>query len=313
MKPFQSAFDLCVENNDGEGQLAYLNSLLEIHCYLNNGLALQIAERIRDVREKTGMPTRDICRRIERLKTGEPLCRVVCVRDGRDLELDEIVKVGDGSYQFQFRRNRLPLQKAVSLTDQGNQLGSTGQLADALERYREASEVDPHNPDPVYQSGMCLLELGAYSQARESFEEVERLAPGWFRCRTDRWLALGLESGTISDEAFRILRILDDGGLEATAAASLAEQALERFPDFAPLYLIRGDLHRDCGDAGRAVVTYRRGLELVNEPDLETRLLCALAGMLPEKSSERLSLVERALQIDGSLVAQATARLIGIR
>ncbi len=42
----------------------------------------------------------------------------------------------------------------------------------------------PHDPDPPYQSGMRLLELGAYTKARESFEEVERVAPGWFRSRT---------------------------------------------------------------------------------------------------------------------------------
>lgn len=309
----QSALDLCVTNSDAEGQLAYLNNLLEIHCYLNDGLALQTAERIRDVREKTGAPTRDICRKIERLKTGEPLCRVVCVRDGRELELDEIGEVGEGRYEFQFRRNRIPLQKSMILTGQGNQLASSDQFADALEKYREASEVDPHDPDPVYQSGMCLLELGAFSQARETFEEVERLAPGWFRCRTDRWLALGLERGTISDEAFRILRVLEDGGLAAAQAAPLAQQALERFPDFAPLYLIRGDLHRDGGDSQLAAAAYRRGLELVSEPDLESRLLCALAGILPDKSPERYQLVDRALKIDGSLVAQATARLIGLR
>jgi hypothetical protein len=39
---------------------------------------------------------------------------------------------------------------------------------------------------------MCLLELGADDQARKTFEEVERLAAGWFRCRSDLWLARSL-------------------------------------------------------------------------------------------------------------------------
>ena len=50
------------------------------------------------------------------------------------------------------------------------------ELAEALERYQEASEVDPYDPDPVYQSGMCLLEMGAYAKSREAFEEGDRLA-----------------------------------------------------------------------------------------------------------------------------------------
>jgi tetratricopeptide (TPR) repeat protein len=311
--PFRSAFDLCVENNDTEGQHTYLNNLLEVHCYLDDGFAIRAAEELLELRRSSGAPTGDIERRIRRLRDGGPLCRVVCVREGREMELDEIAEVGEGSYQFQFRRNRLSLQKAMTLTEQGNQFASSGKYSDALEKYHEASEVDPHDPDPVYQSGMCLLELGAYAKAREAFEEVERLAPGWFRCRTDRWFAEGLESGSISDEEFRVVRALEDGGLDARQATSIAKQAIERFPDFAPLHLLFGDLCRNRGDDSGATAAYRKGLELVEEPDLESRLLCALAGTLPSDSSERKELVERAVQLEGSPVAHATARLIGLQ
>ena len=69
-----------------------------------------------------------------------------------------ITNIGDGSYQFQFRRNRLSLHKATTLTGQGNDLASSGEYAEALEKYHEAGEIDPHDPDPVYQSGTCLLD-----------------------------------------------------------------------------------------------------------------------------------------------------------
>jgi tetratricopeptide (TPR) repeat protein len=157
------------------------------------------------------------------------------------------------------------------------------------------------------------LELGAYARARESFEEVERVAPGWFRCRSDRWLAGSLEEGTISDEEFRLLRALEDGGLESTEAIQLARQAVERYPGFAPFYLALGDLQRDGGDTNSAILSYRTGLELVAEPDLESRLLCALAAVLSVESPERRTLIERALGLDGSLVALASARLMGMR
>ncbi len=86
------------------------------------------------------MPTGDVEKRLKLLRIGEPLCRLTCVRDGNELELDEITEVGEGSYQFQFRRNRLSLHKTTTLTAQGNQLASEGNCADALEKYHEASQ-----------------------------------------------------------------------------------------------------------------------------------------------------------------------------
>ena len=179
-----------------------------------------------------------------------------------------------------------------------------------MAKYHDASEVDPFDPDPIYQCGMCLLELGLYAKAREAFEDVESLAPGWFRCRSDRWLADGLDNGTICNEEFMLVRALDDGGLPPAEATALATQAVERFPNFAPLYLFTGDLR---SNEKEAIAAYRKGLELVDEPDLESRLLCALAGRLPPDAPERKQLVERAVSLNGSLVAVATAKLMGLQ
>lgn len=310
IEPFQTAHRLCAERNDVEGQIAYLNNLLEAHCYLDDGQAIAAAEELLDLKRQNGLPTGDVEKRLKLLRIGVPLCRVTCVRDGNEVELDEITDIGEGSYQFQFRRNRLSLHKTTTLTAQGNQFASAGKHSDALEKYHEASEVDPHDPDPVYQSGMCLLELGAFGKGREAFEEVGRLAPGWFRCRSDRWFAEGLESGAISEEEFRLIRALDDGGLPPAQATSLVKQAVERFPEFAPLYLFLGNYSRNERDA---IAAYRKGLELVDEPDLESRLLCALAGRISADAPERRQLVERAVSLNGSLVAVATAKLMGLQ
>jgi tetratricopeptide (TPR) repeat protein len=304
LAPFRSALKICAEDGDVPGQLAYMGSLLEAHCYLADGQAPAIAEQLIEATRGSGQSTTQLEKRLVRLRTGEPLCRVVCVREGRELELDEIGEVGEGHFSFQFRRNRISLQKAVALTEQGNILASNRQYAEAMEKYREASDVDPFDPNPVYQSGVCLLELGAYAQARQTFEEVERLAPGWFRCRTDRWLAEGLENGAISAEEFDVLRLLDDGGLPPAKAEAAARQAVERFPRFAPFYLFLGNSSRDASDA------YRRGLELVEEPDLESRLLFALATRLTVDDPERRNLLERTISLKGSLVAAGMARLL---
>jgi tetratricopeptide (TPR) repeat protein len=196
------------------------------------------------------------------------------------------------------------------LVRQGNELASSGELANALDKYETAAATDPYDPDPHYQSGACLLELGAYKNGREAFEEVERLAPGWFHSRTGRWLAKSLEEGTVTDEQFRTFRGLVDGGLAAKVALGIARQAVDRHPDFAPLYLALGDLERTNQNPRDALAAYRRGLALVEEPDLETRLLAAVIGTLPPESEEKAALIERALSLDGNLVARASVILM---
>lgn len=310
---FQSTLDLCAQLSDLEGQDVYLNCLLEAHCYLDNGQAVEIAEQQLAFRQRHGGPTGDLASRVQRLRIGEPLCRVVGARDGQEFELDEIASVGDGHYKFLFRRNRLALQKSLTLTRQGNQLASQGQHSDALEKYQQASDVDPFNPDPVYQSGECFLEMGLYVAAREAFDEVERLAPGWFRCRFDRWLAEALEQGAVSEEEFRVHRMLEDGGLEPAQTEDLARQAIDRFPEFAPLHEIKGHMCRNRGDDENAIAAYREGLRHVHEPDLESRLLCALAGILPKESPERMDMLQQVIEMEGSLVATAMARLIQLQ
>jgi hypothetical protein len=90
----------------------------------------------------------------------------------------------------------------------------------------------------------------------------------------------------------------------------IARKAVETHPDFAPFYLALGDIQRDRGETDAAIVTYRKGLERVGEPDLESRLLCALAAILPKENPERKALIERAVRLEGGLVAQAMARLM---
>lgn len=312
--PWRAAFKLCEEIVDGEGQRVYLNNLLELHRYLGNKAdAIHTGEELVRISANQGVNCDRLLKRLELMRRGEPLCRVVCIRDGKEFELDEISGLGDGRYPFQFCRNRLQLQRAVELVRQGKELASSGRLADALEIFQAAADTDPHDPDPVFQTAVCLLEMGAFAKAREAFEEVERLAPGWYRCRTDCWLAASLEEGAVSDEEFRVMRALEDGGLPWEKAMELAKQAVRKFPHFAPLYLILGDLHRDRNDSPQALSCYRKGLDYVAEPDLESRLLCAAAGLLPKESAERADLVQRALSVKGSLVAQATAALLGLQ
>ncbi len=314
IEPWLAALKLCREMNDVEGQRVYLNNLVEVHRYLGQmEEALRFGDEAINLSVVHKLDFDAIDRKTRQMRQGEPLCRVVLTENGKEFELDEIAPKSEGRYQFSFRRNRLSLQMATTLVRQGNELASSGKLADALEKYQAAMEVDPYDPDPVYQSGMCLMEMGLYAKAREAYDEVECLAPGWFRCRFDRWLAEKLETGEVSDTEFRLVRLLEDGSLPPEQAKPIAIKAVADYPQFAPFHLFLGDIHRSQGDNNSTIVCYRNGLECFSEPDLESRLLCALAGVLPLDSPERPNLVKRAVNLNGSLVAKAMTAFIPIR
>jgi tetratricopeptide (TPR) repeat protein len=271
--PMQRALALCREINDRAGIAIYLNNLFEIARYRGD-----IPETIRilqDLREEFTQQGRDkeaadAGRRLELVRKGEPLCRIVCRHGERTFELDELKPGREGRYQFEYVRSRPQLHMAVTLTQQGNEKASAGSLADALELYHRAMDIDPHDPDPRSQAGMALLELGAYAKGREMFVEVERLAPGWFHCRSDRWLAEQLESGELPAEVLTILRALEDGGSPPAERMKCAGPGVDRFPDFAPFWLVLGDCLRDQDNSTEAEKAYRRGLACAQEPDTES-------------------------------------------
>lgn len=311
--PFRGALALCEANGDAEGRATYLRNFLEVRRYQGDvAAAIEYGEELLGVLRAAGQETSRTETFLELMQRGEPLCRIVCAQDGREFELDEIASISDGRYQFFFQRNRIPLRKCELLVARGNELASQGQLADALEEYQRASDVDPYDPSPAYQSGVALIELGAYGQATASFEEVERLAPGWYHVRSNLWWGRSLEEGTVDVEQFQVLRALEDGGLPADQALSIAQRANEQYPDFAPFQLVLGNLHRDRGETDEAAEWYRCGLQNVDEPDLESRLLCALAATMPE-SPERTELAQRVIELPGNLVARAMATLLMLR
>jgi tetratricopeptide (TPR) repeat protein len=116
IRPFQAALELCRENSDIEGQLAYLGNLMEAHRYLGNvPEAASTGEELVGLYKQQGIDSGPLSKRVRMIRSGEPSCRIICVREGEESELDEISGLSDGRYEFQFRRNRLSLQKATTL------------------------------------------------------------------------------------------------------------------------------------------------------------------------------------------------------
>jgi uncharacterized protein (TIGR03435 family) len=113
--------------------------------------------------------------------------------------------------RFQFERNRISLGGVTTLVEEGSRLGSAGENQRALAAFQAAALLDPHDPQPPYLAGLALLELGRYADAVASYDTTDRLAPGWFHCRADRWMAAELAAGRVSPETFRAVRALEDG------------------------------------------------------------------------------------------------------
>jgi tetratricopeptide (TPR) repeat protein len=310
----RQALLLCREIGDDIGVRTYLNNLIEVARYQGKrDSALQLAELwYQELHRQGAIDLLPIAQRHVRvLRQGEPACRIVCRHERQLLELSEIHPSAGNKYEFEFARNRPSLRRATQLTEQGMKLAADGKLSEAHELFLSAMEVDPHDPNPLYQDGMALLEMGLYGAARDAFEKVEELAPGWFRCRADRWLSGQLETGALCPQAFRIIRILDDGGLDPATAAKIAKEAVGQFPECATIWLHLGEALINK-DKDTALLAFRSGLKHAEEPDVESRLLCALAGLLPADSGERRQLVEKAVSIEGSLVAQAVAHILKI-
>lgn len=296
---------------DVNGIAAYLDSLYEVNRYLGRGeVAAGYADELAALLGDTGRAADAYRwqRRAELARAGEPRNRVIAILDdGTALELDELQTTG-GRIRFSFQRDRIALRKASALVEEGERLGADGRLEDALAKFRAAAQLDPELAHARYQEGFTLCVLRRYAEAIEAYAATEALAPGWFHCRADLWLARQLAAGTLDHAAFEALRELEDGPGSPEAKLEIADRAIAATPQLPGLHLERGRQLARLGRNAEARAALRDGLARDPEPDIRTRLLVQLA-LLVEDRAERTMLFEEAVRVDGNLVAAATARL----
>jgi len=311
ISPMETARRLCEQQGDYEGVGAYEGNLYEIYRYLGQAeAAAQAAERlaqILDKQEQKGEATK-YRKQAQQVMLGEPLNRVVVHIDGMQFELSEIhqIDMRNQRVQFVFQRNRISLKPASAFIDQGQKLARKNNFGDALLIFQNAIKADQYDPQAPYLAGLTLLNLQRYKEAAESYEITERLAPGWYNCRADLWLARQLASRNISHEIFIALHKLEDWPLDPKEKTQLAEQSLAKAPNLAPLYLFYGKSLSAIQRTKEAEAAYRKGLTCVEEPDIKTRLLVQL-GLIVDSASERKQLLEQAVEVNGNLVAAAMA------
>jgi len=135
---------------------------------------------------------------------------------------------------------------------------------------------------------------------------TEAIAPGWYECRSDRWLAARLASGRLPHEVLLAVREIEDSSASPEYKADLAGQVLAAHADVPLLHLLRGIHLEALTRVSEARAAYREGLTRKPEPDVRTRLLLRL-GLVSERSSERLALLGEARSLGGNLAASAMA------
>jgi tetratricopeptide (TPR) repeat protein len=305
--PMERALALCEAQQDDDGTRAYLGNLHEIHRYRGDAeAAANCLDRLADHHERLGdgaLARRDRAQ-AKIVRAGEPLCRVVAEIDGRQMELADMPS-SPGRVRFIFARNRITLRPSAAATEAAVELGKAGDLDAALQGFQRAAELDRFDPWPSYHAGMTLLYLRRYREAAASFARTEELAPGFYHCRSDRWLAEQLAEGAVDHALFETVRALVDGALPPEEAVAEARRALGA-KEMGLLHLTAGDTLARLDRDAEAEAEYRRGLAIAEEPDVKTRLLAALGGRVADPL-EKARLLQEAIDLRGNLVSAAMA------
>jgi tetratricopeptide (TPR) repeat protein len=315
VEPTRRALSICEGTGDVEGIVAYVINLHEIERWRGHAeAAAELADRLGELLAADDPArARRYVERARRLRAGEPLLRVVVVPEGsrNGVELDQLHELPEQTsrMEFAFERNRVTLGAANALCEAGRAAAERGELEDALQLFDRAAEIDPHDPEPHYQAGMCLAELQRFEEARERWFEVEARAPGWYRVTEDLALADAILAGHVDPHVLRIVRELEDGPRPPRAKIAMARTAIEQFGDVARIHYALGKAHLAVGELDEALAAWLRALETASDRGIETRTLTDLGATAidPAKGHRWL---HRAVDLAGDLVAAAQARVM---
>lgn len=310
-EPLSRAFDACARAGDHAGVVAHASSLIEIHRWLGRPEdAAGVAERAAEILQRGGQEEHaaDFRGRAAKARRPEPLARVVVETARGVFEQSEVrPPLEQSDMRFLFVRNRPEVGESTRLVEEGTRRGAAGAHADALALFDAAAAIDPYDPRPHHLAGLALMLLGRYADAHGRYDRTETLAPGWYQCRTDRWLAAELASGKVGRAAFDALVLADDPARSPDELLLVTRAALASHP-IAPLFLLEAKACAELGRASDAERASRAGLGCAQEADVRTRLLVRLATLV--EPPERGHVLEEAAALEGNLVAAAMARVM---
>jgi tetratricopeptide (TPR) repeat protein len=307
------AFELSQQTGDNAGIAAGLRGMYDIHRYMGKfseaaDFAVQLSEQL--AKMDATADSQYWAKQAARVRAGEPLCRVIFFVEDKQYELDEVPKITEGGLRYAFVRNRPPLGLCEGLMHRGIQVGKQAKFEEALELFRQAAVADPYDPNPHYQAAVTLMHLERAPQAVDAYDTVEKLAPGWFHSRGERWIASEIAAGRLEHAIFFVLRTeeMPDPAMTWEQKLALVDQAILRAGELAPLLLYRARCLMRLGKLEEAVPVLRAGLEKAENADLRTRILVDLQMLTPDPDEKR-RLLTQAIELNGNLAAAAVARV----
>lgn len=174
------------------------------------------------------------------------------------------------------------------LNSYANLLGDLGDLAGALQRYREALAADPQYAQGWVNYGLACKRAGRRDDARAAFERATRLSPGL----GSGWHALGVLLGEDGDpegavaaldtamaiDPSNLRALLSRAGLESDEKVALAyyARAASLAPDDPEIAVAEALAHHRAGEAGVAVVALERLLATRPAPRLAAAALARI-------------------------------------
>jgi protein O-GlcNAc transferase len=171
----------------------------------------------------------------------------------------------------------------------------SGKLDDARGSYERALEIDPDYPHALTNMGEWWLVKGEPKKALEYFDRVLQRDPRFYEALANRVVAL-FESDRVED------------------AEQAAREAIEFYPDSAPLHVNLGNVLLHTGRGRPGLLEYRKALELQPENEEAAYNLALLQGNV-EALHNATAFVRRQIELKGEttnrLLMLATAQKAG--
>ena len=188
--------------------------------------------------------------------------------------------------------------------------------------YRQALDVDPHEPTALYLYGLLSFEAGRAELAADLFEQVVALRPDHAEAlvtlanlrhwRGEHRLAIAGYRRAIAldadraDAAIGLSNALRESG-DVKAAVQAGQAAAQRFPSDPTAQVALGAAQLAAGDVEAAILAYRTGT------DLDPRLTAAHTGLAlalldAGRAEPAIAAADAALGLDPSLAEAWFAR-----
>lgn len=165
---------------------------------------------------------------------------------------------------------------SLTLMRQGSTLLQQDRYGDALEKFREASEIAPGNATVQNMIGLCHLKLGNLDEALSAFNDALELIPSFTDARNNRGVTyLALEQYRLAEVDF--LAVLGD----------------PTYPHRWEAYYNLGTASLQLGQLGAAADNFRRAVTAPN-PVFEAYLRLAEIAADQGRDDEAIDLLEEA-------------------